>query len=88
MLTYHIVGIGEDGLGEPHVLGLVRVLLVGPGRVALLAGGGRPAPAPAPAPARAPVPVRVIVRAEVLVRLAVGQQAATGYNVDFNTGTK
>ena len=85
MLTYHIVGIGEDGLGEPHVLGLVRVLLVGPGRVALLAGGR---PAPAPAPARAPVPVRVIVRAEVLVRLAVGQQAATGYNADFNIGTK
>ena len=82
MLTYHIVGIGEDGLGEPHVLGLVRVLLVCPGRVALLAGGGRPAPA------RAPVPVRVIVRAEVLVRLAVGQQAATGYNADFNIGTK
>ena len=66
------------------MLGLVRVLLVGPGRVALLAGGGRPAPAPA----RAPVPVRVIVRAEVLVRLAVGQQAATGYNADFNIGTK
>ena len=55
------------------MLGLVRVLLVGPGRVALLGGGGRPAPA------RAPVPVRVIVRAEVLVRLAVGQQAATRY---------
>ena len=61
-LTYHIVSVGEDGLGEDVLLLLYLLVGLLLGVLSVLVA------------ALAPVPVGVIVRAKVLVWLAVRQQ--------------
>ena len=73
VLTYHIVGVGQHGLRE-HV-GLLQPVKL---ELRLDLGGGLPLGG------LAPVPVRVIVGTQVLIRLAVRQQAET-YNVLLST---
>ena len=62
-LTYHIVSVGEDGLGEDVLLLLDLLVGLLLGVLGVLVA------------ALAPVPVGVIVGAQVLVWLTVRQQA-------------